>query len=475
MAKNYAAVLKAASAKIKPSSEDQRALLSLSKRVLSMANGMARKYGGQAILAGSITRNTWLPDKREFDVFVLFPEKMTKKQLEENGLRIGKAVIGKLKGEAKVDYAEHPYVTGLIGSISVDIVPCYKVASAEQIKSAVDRTPFHVQYIEKHLPQKLAPEVRLLKQFLKSNGMYGADAKTGGYSGYVCELLVIAYGSFLDVLRAATDWQVSQLIDIEKVYQKQDYPKVLGNFKSQALVLIDPTDRNRNTAAALSAYDFYKFKKCAKLFLDYPSEEMFFPKKMLPLTKQEMMQLQEQRVTEIVVVKFIPPKVVPDILWPQLRKLGERLQGILEETQYEFKVFGKDVFTDEKFIAAVLLEMEVGKLPNVQKRVGPSVFDKKDVENFLGKYKDIASAVYVENNNWVVETKRQFLTAGEKLQDSLKQPLDILLAKGVPNHLAERVANGFDIISGDAIMQVAERNQDFGIFLRKYFEKEKLA
>src|SRR3989304_7663519 len=109
MPKNYAQILKTVMTKIKPSKQDERAVIGLSRRALSLANGMARKYKGRAILAGSITRNTWLPDKKEFDGFVLFPEKMTKKQLEENGLRLGRAVIAKLKGQSRVEYAEHPY------------------------------------------------------------------------------------------------------------------------------------------------------------------------------------------------------------------------------------------------------------------------------------------------------------------------------------------------------------------------------
>ncbi len=472
----YDKILRDALSGTRPSKEQRRKLEGLANRTLAITKSIAKRYKAKAMLAGSITRDTWLPEKNEFDVFVLFPENVKEKQMESAGLQVGKVVMAKLKGTHDIQYAEHPYVAGKVGNIGIDIVPCYEIASTEHLKSAVDRTPFHVRYIEKKLPLSLSNEVRLLKKFLASNDMYGADAKASGYSGYVCELLMIAYRSFLGVLKAAEKWKPGEIIDLEKAYTKQDEPKLVSMFKDQPLILIDPTDRKRNTAAAVSAYNFFKFKKFAKMFLDSPSLEMLLGREIKPITEAELIQWQMQRRTEVLVIKFIPPKVVPDILWPQMRKFGERLQSILEEAKYEFKVLSRDVFTDETFIAAVVLEMEVSKLPSVQKRIGPSIFDQKDSENFLSKYKDMAvGGPYTEDGAWAVEIKREFMAARDKLVDSLSKPLDILKAKGIPNHIAERIVNGFEVFSEtDRIMQIAERNKEFGVFLRKYFEKEKL-
>lgn len=472
---NYDKILKEALKQTRPTKEQRRKLESLAGKTLSLTNKVAKMSKAKAMLAGSITRDTWLPEKNEFDVFVLFPERLTQKQLETAGLQVGKIVISKLKGEYEIAYAEHPYVSGRVGDIGIDIVPCFEIASTDKLKSAVDRTPFHVRYIEKKLPLGLSDEVRLLKKFLDANGMYGADAKVMGYSGYVCELLVIAYRSFLNVLRAAMKWRAGEVVDMEKFYGKEDYQRLVDMFRGHPLVLIDPTDRTRNAAAALSAFNFFKLKKYAQVFLDKPSLELVTGRDVQPMTEQELVEVQMKRRTELVVVKFIPPKVVPDVLWPQLRRFVDRLQSILEETKYEFKVLSKDVFTDNTFIATVILEMEVSKLPMVQKRVGPLIFDLKDAENFLGKYKDAAIGVYPEDNFWVAEVNREFLTARDKIVDSLSKPLDVLKAKGIPNHIAERIANGFEVFSEtDRIMQVVERNKDFGVFLRKYFEREKL-
>lgn len=469
----YQKIFKQILKQIKPKSEDKKKLEGLAKKTLQMVNKEVKKYRAKAMLVGSLTRDTWLPDKREFDIFILFPEKLKEKRMEELGLQIGKKIISQLKGTYKIEYAEHPYVSGLVKGTDIDIVPCYDIKTTEHLKSAVDRTPFHVRYIEKKLSLKLSDEVRLLKQFLKVNKIYGADAKTLGFSGYVDELLIIKYRSFLNVLKATVEWKPGEIIDIEKFYKKDNYKDLRKQFKNQILILIDPTDKKRNTAAALSPENLFKLKKYAKLFLSKPSEKMFFAREIEPVSEHELIHLQARRRMELIFVKFNPPKVVPDILYPQLRRFAERLQNILEETKYEFKVLRRDSYTNEKDLALVLLEMEISKLPTIQKRVGPRVWDLDDSKRFIEKYKEYKP--FVEDDYWVAEVKRKFLTARDKLRDSLSDKKNILLAKGIPNYIVAELVKYFEIFSeNDKIMELIKKDKNFGVFLRKYFEKESL-
>lgn len=471
---NYEKILKKVLKKIKPNPSEEKKLTNLSKKTLEITQEKSKKYHAKAILAGSITRNTWLPGKREFDVFVLFQPDLPQNKLEEYGLLIGKEVIKKLKGKFTVEYAQHPYASGFVEGVDVDIVPCYEVDSAEHIKSAVDRTPFHVRYIEKNMPLKLSDDVRLLKQFLTANNMYGADAKTEGFSGYVCELLIIRYGGFLQTLKTVSNWNSGEIIDLQSHYKPNEHHQLRSKFKNNTLILLDPTDKNRNAGSPLSAENFLKFRKLAKEFLTKPSEGFFSEKKTKPLTPNELEKILSQRKTDLILVKFKPPKVVPDILWPQMRRFAERLQDILEESKYEFKVMRRDIYSDEKTICTVLLEMEVAKLPDVQKRTGPSIFDLNDSKRFLEKYKKPLTGPFVEGINWVVEIKRKFITANEKLNDSLSKSSDILKAKGIPNYIAEQIPKGFEVVDGNKLIAIMKRHKGFAIFLNEYFEKESL-
>ena len=61
------------------------------------------------------------------------------------------------------------------------------------------------------------------------------------------------------------------------------------------------------------------------------------------------------------------------------------------------------------------------------------------------------------------------------MKDSLKENAKILKAKGIPNYIAEQIVKKFEIIlETGKIMKIVKKDKDFGIFLRKYFEKESL-
>ncbi|HKZ45216.1 MAG TPA: nucleotidyltransferase domain-containing protein, partial [archaeon] len=103
---------------IRPKPEEKKKLTEIAKRALGIAQKEAKKFQAKAILAGSLTRDTWLPGKMEFDVFILFPSSLTEKRLEQFGLQVGKEVISKMKGTHKIEYAQHPYVSGEVSGVS---------------------------------------------------------------------------------------------------------------------------------------------------------------------------------------------------------------------------------------------------------------------------------------------------------------------------------------------------------------------
>ncbi len=75
--------------------------------------------------------------------------------------------------------------------------------------------------MKKHLSLKMRGEVRLLKKFMKGIGVYGAEIKTGGFSGYLCELFVLHYGSFVKTLEAFARHKQRIVVDIEGHYKNR--------------------------------------------------------------------------------------------------------------------------------------------------------------------------------------------------------------------------------------------------------------
>ncbi|MCX8178437.1 MAG: CCA tRNA nucleotidyltransferase [Candidatus Aenigmarchaeota archaeon] len=457
--------------KITPKPQEEKKIKEISNKVLEVTRKISSSYDAEVILAGSLTRDTWLPNKNEIDVFILFPKTLSNKQLEETGLSVGKKVIETLKGKWTIEYAQHPYIRGKIEGISIDLVPCYKLEKGEKIISAVDRTQFHVKYLEEKLPKQLSNEVRLLKQFLKANGLYGADAKTNGFSGYLCELLIIKYSSFLNLLKAVKDWKVKEIIDIENQWKKSEHNQLKNKFKNEILIVIDPVDKHRNVASAISPENFYRFKKISQEFLLKPSEDFFF-KKTKTIKSNEFEKFVKSRGTEFIAIVFEPPKTVPDILWPQLRKATKRLESIMKE--YEFAVLRSDCWTDEKKTAIIVLEMQVSRLPTIDKIVGPWVFDERNAERFAEKHKnDAVNGPFIEDDYWVVEVNRSWTSAKVKLVDTLSDDEKILKAKGIPNFIATQLSKSFKIIDQNELKKFL-KNKEFAEFMKSYFEKGNL-
>ena len=180
-----------------------------------------REKGYGAELEGSLAKDTWVSGNHDVDIFMFFEKSVGREELEKTGLEVGKKVIKELGGKPEIAYAEHPYARAKIGNFDLDIVPCYRVESAGELQCAVDRTPFHTEYVQRHMTEEEKGQVRLLKQFMKGVGIYSAKEKVRGFSGYLCELLILKYGSFKKLLRAAKDWEYGTVIDLEKYYKSK--------------------------------------------------------------------------------------------------------------------------------------------------------------------------------------------------------------------------------------------------------------
>src|SRR5659263_142353 len=186
-------------------------------------------------------------------------------------------------------YAEHPYIHAVLDGFEVDLVPAFKVERGADIRSAVDRTPFHNSYVSSRI-QGSEDEILLLKQFQKGLGVYGSELNTRGFSGFLAELLVIQYGLFENVLKAACNWKAGIIIDIEK------HGTLIHR---DPLIMIDPTDPERNVAAALSLDNMCVFIDKACEFLEKPDEKYFKVQIPSPLDDDEFRKIIDERESSL--------------------------------------------------------------------------------------------------------------------------------------------------------------------------------
>lgn len=375
------------------------------------------------VFGGSFAKGTWLPDHADIDIFVKIKPSVGIEKFEEMGREIGSEAL-KSYGP-KLRYSDHPYVEVFVKKVRVNVVPCYDVEQGKW-QSAADRSPFHTRYISSNFDDEKRRQARLLKKFLKSVGIYGAEISTEGFSGYVSEVLVLKYSSFENLLRAAADWQERQIIAVS------DYDSDFVRVSNSPVIIIDPVDSRRNLGTAISPESVAKFMLAARKFLEKPSLDFFKEGKYRRGTIKML--------PNVLVVEFSHEKKSPDIIWGQLKRSLSAIAKQLELAHFE--VLRSSCVTDEKSSAALAFLLESITLPPYTKRKGPEVFRRKDTASFLSnRKKPLAS--------WVDREMRIAMVIERRATDARKFVKSLLINhrenSGVSKDL---IVNKLQIYSG---------------------------
>lgn len=442
-------MLKEVLKKITPTKEEKERELKLVEGIFEEIHAIEGKHT-EVLRCGSASRGTDLRGSKDLDIFVLFPEKLSRKEFEEEGLRIGKQVFQKHKWEEA--FAEHPYIRGEISGFAIDIVPSYKVRKAELMQSSVDRSPFHQKYLQEKLDGKLKAEVRLFKAFLKAIKAYGAKLKFNSMPGYATELIVLRYGSFLGALKAISEWRKEEIIDLEGYWNGKE-GECRKRFDEHHLIIVDPTDKNRNVASALSYNQFARVIAASRAFLKKPSKSFFFGKKVKIWGKGKVRKSFGEK--QVVMLKVPYPKgALSDIIYGQLKHFSKKVEKQLELNDFTVKNFSE--WTDEKKLIAVLFELESLELEKVRKQIGPEVADVKNSEIFLSQ-KGIVGGIRIEEGRWVVEKERKLWGAIGFLKEELRKAKEkVPLQKGIEKGR---------VLDEKGIMREFEKSKEFAEFL----------
>lgn len=433
--------------RVTPDADERDRLTAATDRLIARARSAAAEVPVKTdvLRVGSTARNTWLAGDRDIDLFVRFPPDLDRAELESYGLSVGHEVLP----DGRAEYAEHPYVTGEFEGFDVDCVPCYRVESATEARSAVDRTPFHTTYIESAITPDLAADVRVLKGFLTACGIYGSDLRTKGFSGYLTELLALEYGGFRPLIEAVVDWHPPVELD----------PEGHGACSFEdPLVVIDPTDPERNVAAVLSETNLTRFQHHARELLADPTPERFEPADPAPLDRDSLRAHLDCRETIPLAVRFGAPDIVEDQLYPQLEK---SLDGIVSELDRRgFSVFRATAFAADT--AVLFVESAVPTLPAVERHEGPPVHVRDHAATFYEKYADTdAYGPFIENGRYVVERERDHTSAVGLLES--ETIFEVALGPDVERALED----GYEVLVGEDLGALTE---EFGVELARYYD-----
>ncbi|MFX1366833.1 MAG: hypothetical protein ACFFCE_04475 [Promethearchaeota archaeon] len=320
-------------------------------------------------------------------------------------------------------YAEHPYVTVdyLLDDIKVKIdIVLYFDLDLDFIKrngpiTAVDRSPWHGCFVRDELTYEQKNDVRLLKQFFKSCYSYGDKSAIGkvGFIGYSAELLIYYFNNIINLFR--NFHKLDKLVLDFYKRNEEELNKII-HFQKDYLIIIDPIDKNRNVASAISKRAYKYCNQKVSEFLKNPSSDFF---KIKPITEVDLSNKDDSLLSKIYIIELQNTnfKVHYTINRDKLYSLGDTIKANGEQEFSHVERFGKIIFEvyfeDEKDEYNIAIFCDNPNISEFYIRKGPPITEERHVINFKKK-----NLNYFEKEGYLwVKTKRDFSDFSEFLKE----------------------------------------------------------
>jgi len=379
--------------KLSPSKKDVEALETITKTLKKELIYLLDDYSVKILVGGSVAKDTFL-ETRDIDIFVKFPE---------DTKDISRKLIHALKKKyrIRVMHGSRDYVNFTYKKHNVEIIPVLDI-DPKEAKNTMDVSPYHVNYIKKNLIN--SNEVRLLKQFCKNNGIYGAESYMSGYSGYLLELLIIKYKTFANLIFNVSKWQSGIFIDLMNYYSSKR--EANASIEKTPLMVIDPVLKKRNVAASVSEEMFARFIFLCKSFLREPTNKFFFKKHVVTVDK--LKKESKKRETKLFIYKH---KIKKHSKERELSKLKRKMRKIKRQLEVnDFIIYSYGLLED----GIMYFEIYNPILPPIKKTEGPPVWvSEKNFNAFMEKH-------YVEKHTLVADIKRKHISATKLLDELVK-------------------------------------------------------
>jgi tRNA nucleotidyltransferase (CCA-adding enzyme) len=459
----FESVCEQVSKRISPNLDERKRIGSLAERLRQRVNDTCSSLGLEAEVRidGSVAKDTWLSQEADVDIFMRVAPHLSREDFERRCLEVARSVT---KGYNPIErFAEHPYLEAWVEGVRINIVPCYNVEKGKW-QSATDRTPYHTEYMKRHLDDGLRREIRLLKKLTKATGIYGAEIKTSGFSGFLCEILTVHSNSFKNLLESAATWKRRQVIDVDKIYSGRE-TEVYDLF-DEPLIVIDPVDPARNVAAAVAERRLWEFVALSRAFIQNPCIEFFYPPKRRATTSRNIQSRIVKTGSSFIFLTFGTVDAVVDILWSQLYKTEKSLRTALEGKS--FTVYRSGAWSNEKNLNVLVFELERDRIPKTRRHLGPQVERREESQRFLAKHvgaPDTVAGPWIENERWKVHKTRDYVDAVIFLNDHLRAGGKGI---GVGSRITQTLKTGYRLFRETEIHRLTNRDADFARFLSEF-------
>jgi len=342
--------------KIKPTEQEEKELFVKIEAFIKKLQKLFPKT--EIEVGGSVAKGTWLKNTFDIDIFIKCKTEEEILDLKEKMLTLNPELM---KGSREYYQIKE--------DLLFEVVPVLNIKDEKDAKNITDISPLHSIWVRNHADHKLKDEIRLCKQFMKGQKVYGAESYIKGFSGYCVEILVIQYGSFEKLLKAK--WKEKEVIDPSK-HHKDVFFEVNSSKLTSPIIIIDPVQAGRNAAAALSKEKLELFQKAAKAYLKKPSDDFF--------EKKDIEKVEDAKNIYICVE---PKEGKRDVVGCQVEKAFEHFGR--ELVSNDFEIVESDWDLDQKLF---YFKVKKEELPEEQEITGPPLKIEKHVLEFKKKYSD---------------------------------------------------------------------------------------
>jgi tRNA nucleotidyltransferase (CCA-adding enzyme) len=397
--------------KLTPSKQEYENIKQATSSLKAKVDSVAKKYHAKLLIGGSIGKDTWLAGISDIDCFLLFNYQKYKNK--SNKLSdITEKILKQAKIRANRVHGSRDYFQFMYNKFQIEIIPVLEIKNMGQALNITDASPLHLKWLKKHQKQspKLSEEIRNAKQFLKAQKLYGAESYILGLSGHATEILVTHYKAFSKFVKNVTKWGAQTILDPKKHYKSSsEIKKSINPEKKGPLILIDPVDKKRNAAAALSKKNYKLLIKAATHYSKNPSEKFFREK---DLTIQDLKKIKTKN--KLFILSKKPRRGKTDIIGSKLLKNYKKLLKEFRDNDFDIL---KQNWQWSPWNKALFWFETQKNIPKTKIHYGPPLnAAPQNIKNFKKKYPKAKT----KNKRLYIPVKRKHTDSKKLLSKLLK-------------------------------------------------------
>ncbi len=456
--------------------EEIREVLSILKeKILLDLNSLGFK--GRVEAQGSFVRKTYLGEDDVYDLLLILPQSERAKvhQILDSLLkRLKKDRIRNSLLEVTKQTGKIPYLRIIAGDEYVNLFVGFDVTPGEKQISIFDSIPMHTQYLLTHMQENDRNEVLLLKKFMKTVGVYRNELGAIGFNGYLCELLIVFYGSFWDTIKGISSWKPRTIIDIKrKKVQIEDVDSLTSEMLNRyyPIYVQDPLNPKDNVAADVSMLQFMSLIAAANIYMFDPTIHFFeaLPCEIPPFDDLVRKIISTGRETLVLVLKRNFQEA--EICWQKALSIKSAFVSEIFANNYILERSYAFVSDDYYGLMISLMNADPQLL---RRKDGPDITSNESLE-FLKRYSkhiDVVAGPFIDNDRWAVYLSKKGQKIRDFLENLVKKNTFVL---NVDSFLKVEIKEKMKVLGIDELLrEIYEFDSTFAEILYTFIERKPL-